>query len=343
MDAGTRTLRILYVGPDWGTCEQRARALEELGHDLTRVAADAPKSVWSKLLYRVGNRIGRPPDLLGTNATILSRLRSFRPDLLWVDKGRMLRAATLRRARELAPDLRIVCYSPDDMINPDNQSVQYLAGIPLYDLHVTTKSYNVEELRALGARDVQFVDNAYDPTMHRPIDLTAEQRREFAAEVGFIGSYEEEERAETLRGLARTGIPVTVWGADWPDSDRTRENLTVRTRFLAGADYAKAIGATRINLGFLRKVNRDLQTTRSIEIPACGAFMLAERTDEHLRLFEEGREAEFFDSFDELVRKCRYYLEHEPERAAIAAAGLVRCRRDGYSNRDRLAEVIARL
>ena len=86
----------------------------------------------------------------------------------------------LRRAREIVPDLRIVCYSPDDMINPDNQSAQYLAGIPSYDLHVTTKSYNVEELRALGARDVHFVDNAYDPATHRPFELTDEERRELA-------------------------------------------------------------------------------------------------------------------------------------------------------------------
>jgi spore maturation protein CgeB len=69
--------------------------------------------------------------------------------------------------------------------------------------------------------------------------------------------------------------------------------------------------------------------------------MLAERTDDHRRLFEEGREAEFFDSFDELLEKCRYYLAHPEERRAIAAAGRQRCLDDDYSYGARLRQVLA--
>ena len=98
-----------------------------------------------------------------------------------------------------------------------------------------------------------------------------------------------------------------------------------------GENYTKAICSFDINLGFLRKLNRDLQTTRSVEIPACGGFLLAERTDEHRRLFREGVEAEFFSSRHELLENCRRYLAAPEVRRTVAAAGLERCIRSDYS------------
>ncbi|RPI71813.1 MAG: glycosyltransferase family 1 protein, partial [Geobacteraceae bacterium] len=107
-----------------------------------------------------------------------------------------------------------------------------------------------------------------------------------------------------------------------------------------GEDYSKAICATKINLNFLRKVNRDEVTSRSVEIPACGGFMLAERTCRHGEFFEEGKEAEFFSSNDELLAKITYYLAHDEERGRIARAGRERCVKSGYSMRVQLRQMI---
>ena len=121
--------------------------------------------------------------------------------------------------------------------------------------------------------------------------------------------------------LARNGVAVQIIGNDWQGWRDAHPLVSIKSEGIYGEDYPKAICATKINLCFLRKLNRDLQTTRSVEIPACGGFMLAERTDQHLALFEEAIEAEFFSSKEELLSKVQYYLDHDLEAKRIAAAG----------------------
>jgi spore maturation protein CgeB len=251
-----------------------------------------------------------------------------------------VRKRTLARIRRRHPRIRIVGFSGDDMMQRYNQSRQWRQHLPLYDVFFSTKTYNVPELMALGCRRVEFVDNSYDPATHRPLELTAAERARFACDVGFVGQWEAA-RFRSIRALIDAGFPVRVWGPDWDQFRAKIPGLDVADAWLSGLEYARAVNATRINLGFLRKSNRDLQTTRSVEIPACQAFMLAERTDEHAKLFQEGVEAEFFGSDEELITKVRYYLAHEAERVAIAERGLERCRRSGYSNHDHLRAMIA--
>jgi hypothetical protein len=335
-------LRILYVGENDGTCIQRARALEELGHRIHFVHSGPPPSRFLRQVYRVGHHLSLPPDLLGAHRELRKAVDGERFDLLWVDKGRSLKPSLLRAMRERAPHMRMLSYSPDDMTRPYHSSIRYRASLPVFDAVVTTKSYIADDLRKLGARRVLFVGNAYDPAVHRPLDLSAADRERFACDVGFFGTFEED-RAQHLLRLAESGVPVTIRGHGWRRFQGRHSGLTIFPGHMAQENYVKAINATRINLGFLRKGARDRQTTRSVEIPGCRAFMLAERTDEHLELFEEGAEAEFFDSFDELLSKCRHYLEHEAERQRLAAAGYERCLRSGYRNRDRLEQVLETL
>lgn len=334
-------MRILYVGPleYGGTCLQRMVALRDLGHDVLAVDT-AATSVRQRLLpVRVLRRCGLHLDLTHANARILDAVDRRRFDVVWVDKGLCIHPRVLAHVKEAQPDCKLVSYSPDDMLNPRNQSRWYLRSVPIYDLHVTTKSYNVKELKQLGAKEVLFIPNAYDPHTHRPVILTAEERSKLQADVGFIGAFERERFASIL-ALAEAGIHVTVRGPGWPTRATVPGTLYIKPGWVLGDDYAKAICATKINLCFLRKANRDRQTTRSVEIPACGGFMLAERTDEHLTLFREGKEAEFFSTNEELIAKTRYYLIHEEERQAIALAGRERCIRDGYTYHDRLAYVL---
>jgi spore maturation protein CgeB len=336
---------ILFVGPlvHGSTAVQRLEALRTLGHVVAPVTtrnggpytgAELP------LLQRVEQKLLGPSDQTGANAAILAKIRETAFDLVWIEKGLTIKPATLRAIRAAQPSCLIVGFSPDDMMNLCNQSFMLLSGLPLYDCYVTNKSFNVAELEVLGCPKVLFMDNGFDPHTHRPMDLAPADRERFGGAVGFIGQWEPE-RAGSLRALAAAGLPVRVWGYTWERMKKVPRNLVLENRPFWGDDYARAICSFDINLCFLRKCNRDWQTTRSIEIPACGGFMLAERTEEHRRLFEEGKEAEFFSSERELLDKTRYYLDHADARRSIAARGFQRCVRDAYSYPDRLQKVLA--
>jgi hypothetical protein len=336
-------LTILFLGNrfEGSTSRQRLRAFEDLGH---RVLLLPTGDGFRKpgLWRRVRHRLRIPREFDRENARLLELVRAERPDLVWIEKGLTIHPATLRRARKLRPGCRLVSYSADDMMNPRNQSRYWRRSVALYDVHVTTKTHNIDELYAAGARRVVFTPKSYDPHTHRPLALSEADRVAFGARVGFIGSWEAE-RARSIRFLGEHGIPVRVWGAGWDRLGPPPPAVRIENRGLYGMEYAMGINGTDINLCFLRKSNRDRQTARSIEIPACGAFMLAERTDEHLELFREGEEADFFASDRELLDKIRYYLEHDDERRRIARAGRRRCLRSGYDHAARLRLALAEI
>jgi len=260
-------------------------------------------------------------------------------DLVWLEKSVVLKPKFFKYLKCRHPELKILGYTPDDCLNPANQSSRFLATLPFYDLFCTTKSYNREELLLLGCHRTFFVENAYHAALHRPLKMTDYEIDFLGGDVVFVGSWEAE-RAASILALAAAGVAVRVWGNGWEKMGAAPKNIRIEYRALYGEEYVKIINSSKINLNFLRKMNRDLQTTRSIEIPACSAFMLSERSDEHLNLFAEGNEAEFFESDEELVRKAKYYLAHDIERQAIARSGRNRCLTSGYSNEGRLGAIL---
>lgn len=333
-------MRILYVGdatPDT-RCAQRADALRELGHELTwvpfvPVQADSGVVASSSVYARVRHRLGWPLDTEGANSAVVEHLQRADFDLLWVEKAPCLQRSTLDRARALQPDLALVFFSEDDLESRVHRSHPMTAALGAYDLVVTTKRRNLTEgsLSRLGARKVIFEPKTFDPKRHRPLNLTERDRAEFGAQAGFIGTYEAA-RAQGCLHLAKAGISIRVFGNGWQDCKVTHPNLIVEQRPVSGDDYVRAMLSTPLQLGFLRKQVGDQHTDRSVEIPACGAFLFAERTQEHEELFSEGHEAAYFESTQELVDRARFYLSHPEERAALARAGRARCLRSDYSH-----------
>lgn len=341
-------MKILFIGDlnTYGRSFQRYRNLVELGYAVTAVSTfPVPlrpgldrDSFWNRL----ASKLSLPLDLTDANRQIRKLILEGSFDIVWIEKGNTIRPATLKFVRRANPLAKIISLSEDDMAAAHNHSLYYLWGLSLYDAVFTTKTHNLTELKDLGARTVYLFLDAYDEKIHRPLSLGPEERKIFACDVGFIGTFEKD-RAETMLYLAEKGTRTIVWGNGWNEWTDKHSNLVIKNQPLYDDDYVKAINATNINLCFLRKMNRDEVTSRSVEIPACGGFMLAERTPRHLEFFEEDKEAAFFGSREELFEKIRYYLIHKKERAAIARRGRARCENSGYSHRAQLQKILSKI
>ena len=168
--------------------------------------------------------------------------------------------------------------------------------------------------------------------------------------------------------LTAAGIDLKIWGGYWeflrdgkwtPRRHIILRQLAGRDRFrfhsdellsrahqggeVYADDYARALTGSRIGLGFLRKVCPDQHTTRTFEIPACGSLLLADRTEEHQQFFEEGKEAEFFASCEELLDKLKFYCSNESARKLVADRGYQRCKDSGYAYVCRLRGALQRM
>lgn len=337
--------RILYVGDLWygSTALWRMRALEQLGFAVEAIDSTRLWTGWRARIQNFAQKMKIGMDAHGINNKLLQRARQGRLDAVWIDKGIWTKPAVLSALKLQHPNAVLISYSPDDMFNPINQTTRYLKSLRLYDHVITTKRHNVTEFEALGVKNVHYVHKAYDPTEQRMYPLTDAERVQFGSEVGFVGNFEHP-RFQSMLRLAQAGIRVSIRGAAWRKiQHQSHLNLDIDPKNYFGDSYAKILQATKINLGFLHKGNRDQHTARSIEIPACGGFLLAERTTEHQELFEEGKEAVFFGTDDELIEKVRYYLAHENERRKIAAAGYERCIKSQYDNYHVFNRLIDRL
>jgi len=301
---------------------------------LHQYTGDIKKTFISKIF----DKLRLPLDIDNLNKRLLNMVDIFKPDIVFIVKGNCIYPTTLNTIKKNT-NIKLLSWSQDDMYAKHNRSLYYTCGLKYYDLVVTQKSYNIDELKSIGAKNILFQNKSFSKKYHKPcIDCSKVKNK---SDVLFIG-FAEKERVESLNYLAHNGIKIDIYGSGWNKKEfkNLHTNLNIYHRDLLGEDYANAISCSKISLCFLRKMNRDLQTSRSIEIPACGGFMIAERTEEHKMLFKEDVEAVYFDSNEELLQKVKYYLENDNERKSIAQAGYERTRKDDYSYDNRVNEIL---
>ncbi len=323
-------LRVLFLGENWyGSCARACcYALRRLGCDVSDIDIQTIQPQWRKISSRAMLRALSRVISDEYNSLILDTAASFKPDFVLAFKAAETRAETLQELRKQG--IALYNYYPDTSAFAHRG---FLAeALPEYDCVFFTKRFGERDVRdRLHLRAARFLPHGYDSELHYPQQLSQKDIKQYGCDVGVIATYTKH-KENLLNELVSQypEIDLQIWGNQWERCQAVALKKYIQASPLNGSSYAKAIRAFRINLAIMSgKVTGasmgDETTTRTYEIPACGGFMLHERSAEVGELFAEGKEIECFDGTAELVEKITHYMAHPEKREAIARAGHARC------------------
>jgi spore maturation protein CgeB len=323
-------MKALYIGilTSGTTSRMRAERLRELRPDWqwdwidTDIPMHDSARLWRSLAfrYKIGLAVNR------INAAVENVIcATDHYDLVWVDKGVFLTRTTMKHLRNRTG--RIIHFTPDAAFFA-NRSRHFEGGLEFYDLVVTTKSFEADDYLLRGVGDRLFITTqGYDASLHCP---AGDQTREKA--VAFVG-LAEPDREACIQELLEAGVAVRLGGQGWGkflSQYRQHPLLEFLGERVFGKDYVAAYSRVWVGLGLLSKRFPELHTTRTFEIPACGAILATEATSDTTAFFRPD-EALFFKDYADLARilTLRLGVHDEAELNDLALRGRRRVSEDG--------------
>lgn len=206
----------------------------------------------------------------------------------------------------------------DDPWNRAHRAPWFMKSLPCYDDVFSTRRSNLQELRLLGCARVSYLPFAYAPELHFLEPMTTQDEQvHFASDMVFAGGADRE-RLTYIFALIRAGFKVALYGGYW---DRFRETRAYTRGHADPQTLRKAIGGAKVALCLIRRANRDGNSMRTFEVPAIGACMLTEDTEEHREVFGgDGEAVVYFRSIPEMLERARWLLDREDERRRLATA-----------------------
>jgi len=219
---------------------------------------------------------------------------------------------------------------------------------PAFSFVSTTDSKAVPKYQALGVKNVIKTQWAANTQVYKPQDLAKDSGK---YKITFVGA-NYGNRSEYVENLKAQGLPAEGFGNKWPAGRVSQEQMLeifsfskinlnfTETPYMTAKDRLKVLAklfvkkqsdkyefnAHRIVDNFKSALGTQRRQIkgRTFEVPACGGLLMTGGADNLEEYFVSGKEVIIFKDREDLAKKCKYYLEHEDERKAIAKAGYER-------------------
>ena len=245
------------------------------------------------------------PELLGFYETLVRRLDHYDVFVNW--NGINLHPEFVRQL----PTFNVFgCF--DDPELSESLSKPVAAA---YDLSMVGNAAEVETYRSWGVKNAHFwplgfhVED-YDPSLTHEEILQGNRDVDVALLCERVSGW----RAERLDRFAAAFPQGVFRGRGWPQGFLPEEErLPLYRRTKIGVNFHNSTGP--INF-------------RTYILPANGVMQLCDNKAHLGNVYELDQEVVGFDTVEEAIELCRYYLAHDDERRQIAAAGWTRAHRD---------------
>lgn len=269
-------------------------ALENLGHLVVHFDS------WNKVLYQ---------NYAELNQALIETVERERPDVMLTvqrDYEIWLETLLIIRARG---DVAMISWTTDDSWK--YKEVSRFIGSS-YHAMSTTYSDCISKYHQDGIPNVLLTQWAANSSlMQEPLPFSS-----CKYQVSFIGAAHGD-RKRRIEYLKSQGIEITCFGYGWSNGSISAEEIP------------KIIRDSAICLNFANAYKGVNQVkARTFEIPGAGGFLLTEHALGLERYYTIDKEIVVFHSYEELVRKIRFFLKNPSERDVIAYAGFTRTKKE---------------
>jgi spore maturation protein CgeB len=307
-----KKLNILIYGEsiNWSMGPNLRDSFNELGHqaDLFDYSMMFSRTNNPSLKNRIMDRLMIKNISNNINKAFLQFAASKKYDLLIVEKGLHISPETLMQIKKIIPI--ITNWNPDDFFNKINNSSYLLDSLNLYDFIFSPRDHLIEEYISKGVKQVIALDWYCMPKLQKKLVLNQKDIEKYGSDIVFVANWSPR-REEYMYKLK--SLNIRVWGQGWNKSGKAFKKDVVFMPPIYFPEMGKVVNSSKINLNLLTIENRDTSNFRNYEIPACGAFQLAERSDKILSTFTENKNITCFSDPDEMLEKCKFYLNNPNE------------------------------
>lgn len=253
------------------------------------------------------------PNNIDVEEIILRQVREMQPDVIL---NQAVSEVPSRVLEKLRPYTKLIV---GQIASPYPENEDYRA----YDMMISSLPNFVQHFRSMGL-EAELNLLGFDPSVLEHVRIASQD-----VPLSFVGSITSDHgvRYNLIERLARE-TDIKIWGrlVNVPDDS------PIKARYQGeawGKGMFTALGRSKITINqHIDIAENYANNMRLFEATGMGAMLITDWKSNIADLYEPGREVVVYKDADECIEKINYYLAHEDERAAIAAAGQRRTLRD---------------